>query len=131
MAESKLTLRTRNLPCIKSAVYAYVIEGTRLLDDLRHLKNTRAKQRPAANNPLLRAYTKSKPNKLAAKDASCTVEATDADVATVRPGLFSNFEFNANSPAIEREPEQTENGSSDAAADEPMVDAGGSPSRDE
>ncbi|KAK3236190.1 hypothetical protein CYMTET_53653 [Cymbomonas tetramitiformis] len=68
---------------------------------------------------------------VAAKDASCTVEATDADVATVRPGLFSNFEFNANSPAIEREPEQTENGSSDAAADEPMVDAGGSPSRDE
>ncbi|KAK3251460.1 hypothetical protein CYMTET_39179 [Cymbomonas tetramitiformis] len=64
MAQAEIILHTRDHPCPSDDTNAYCIDGTRLIDDLRRLK-TSAKPRPAKNNLLWCACTKTKPNELA------------------------------------------------------------------
>ncbi|KAK3289816.1 hypothetical protein CYMTET_2747 [Cymbomonas tetramitiformis] len=64
MTQAEIVLHTRDHPCPSDDTDAYCIDGTRLIDDLRRLK-TSAKPRPAKNNLLWCACTKTKPNELA------------------------------------------------------------------
>ncbi|KAK3249140.1 hypothetical protein CYMTET_41403 [Cymbomonas tetramitiformis] len=64
--DATITLCTRDGSSPSKDVSGFCIDGTRLVDDLRNLKRVSTKPRPAKNNALWCACTKTKPNALCA-----------------------------------------------------------------
>eukprot|EP00854_Cymbomonas_tetramitiformis_P032257 gene32257-40839_t len=64
--DTTITLRTRDDSILPKDLSGFCIDGTRLVDDLRNLKRVSTKSRPAKNNTLWCACTKTKPTELCA-----------------------------------------------------------------